>query len=305
MPFPARIPGTPSRRRGQLLLELLLVMGAILLALVLLRQPLVLGLRNLFGESAQAIGRAALAFHSLASPVVGPIQEGPQGPPLGGPAGVGGGGPIAPRPPGPLPAPGPGPGRPELVITLPNVIERALIDAAIALLRNSPITFTLFDFVQGMPVVRTMAGIVSELIARNIPIRVGNLGETIGALAAVFFDVNSDGTFNSAAPVQLVFDRNWLAQATKEMAATVLAHEGWHVFQLFNGIHNDFTNYPRVVDIEYEAFVAGDAAWKGLKGDQTDRALDRGSACVAAGEARCKEILVTDFGYSPGPRRSP
>lgn len=326
---------TPSsRQRGQLLLELLLVAGAIILALVLLRQPLVLGLRNLFGESAQAIGRAELALRSLTSPVGGPAQEGPQGPPLGGPVGGGGvgpgsaprpqppgslddtgrgggggggaggpGGPVAPRPPGPLPGPGPGPGRPDLVITLPTAVERALIDAAIALLRNSPITFALFDFTSGRVVTRAVSEIVNEVMSRGIPIRVGNLGETIGALAAVFFDTNADGTVNTGAPIQMVFDRPWLAGATTEQAAAVFAHEGWHVAQLFNGISNDFLNYPRVVDIEYEAFVVGAAVWDAVKGDQSERALDGGSACVAQGEARCKEILVTDFGYPPGPRR--
>jgi hypothetical protein len=131
---------------------------------------------------------------------------------------------------------------------------------------------------------------------------VADLVNTIEALAAVFFGVTPTGRFDAAAGVQLIWDAAWLNGATTEMVAAVLAHEGWHVTQLFTGIHDDFTHYPRVIDVEYEAFVAGTAAWDTLKGSQRELTLDAGSACVAQGEARCKEILATDFGYPIGPR---
>lgn len=171
------------------------------------------------------------------------------------------------------------------------------------MLLRSSVTFTLFDFATNQLVSRPVSEIVAGLVRNKVPILVGNLVETIQALAAVFFDTNPDGTFDASASVVLVFDRAWLASATKEMVAAVLAHEGWHTLQLFTGIHDDFTHYPRVVDIEYEAFVAGAAVWNGVKGNQSELSLDAGSACVAQGEARCKEILATDFGYPTGPRR--
>jgi hypothetical protein len=152
-------------------------------------------------------------------------------------------------------------------------------------------------------VIHSVAEVLSSITQNGVPILVANLRETIGALAAVFSRLEPDGTFDRAASVQLVFDRTFLAAASQEIVAAVLAHEGWHVVQLFTGIHDDFTNYPRVVDIEYEAFVAGAVVWDAVKGSQLDRTLDAGSACVAQGEARCKEILATDFRYPTGPRR--
>ena len=61
--------------------------------------------------------------------------------------------------------------------------------------------------------------------------------------------------------------------------------------------------FVRVEDTRIAAVGAGAAAWEALKGDQTESTLDAGSACVAQGEARCKEILSTDFNYGTGPRR--
>ena len=133
-----------------------------------------------------------------------------------------------------------------------------------------------------------------------MPILIKNL---VGALAQVSYFVNADGTFAVSEGATLSFDQTWLATATKEMVAAVMAHESWHVHQLYNGISDDFINYPRVVDIEYEAFVAGAAVWNVQKGSQVEATLDAGSACAASGEARCKETLASSFGYSTGPRR--
>ena len=191
----------------------------------------------------------------------------------------------------------------DIVATAPNATEQSLINAARALLFSTPITFTLFDFNTSSLVTRSVAQVVNNVALFGVPILVADLANTIGALAAVFFGHNPDNSFDRSRPVYLVFDQQVLASFTKEMVASVLAHESWHVNQLFNGIMNDFLNYPRVVDIEYEAFVAGAAAWNAVKGTQTEPSLDAGAGCVAAGEARCKEILAADFGYPTGPRQ--
>ena len=182
----------------------------------------------------------------------------------------------------------------------PTAMETALLNSAIALLTHTNITFSLFDFPFGGLVSRTTAEVMNRLVSSGVPIVVGTLD---GALAAVFSKVSSDGTVQSP-PDFMVFDQNVLARFTAEMIAAVLAHESWHVFQNLTGIMNDFTNYPRVIDIEYEAFVSGAAAWNALKGSQSEPTLDAGSGCVASGEARCKEILATDFGYPSGSRRT-
>lgn len=183
----------------------------------------------------------------------------------------------------------------------PDAAQQALIDAAKAVLRDVAATFALFDFIKGQFVTHTFAELVQLLDSSQIPILVDSLA---GALAEVRFSVNADGTLNPLMPVMLVFDSEWLAGKTAQMAATVLAHEGWHVAQLLQGIFDDFTHYPRVVDLEYEAFVAGAELWDAVKGTQSEPTLDAGAGCVAQGEARCKEILVTDFGYPTGTRQS-
>lgn len=219
----------------------------------------------------------------------------------GGAAGGSGGGSIpsgGPSPPVFLPPETPS--LPASAFKEPNAQERQLIDDAIALLRNSSISFDLFDFASGQMVTHPIAKVLDAMVANGVPILVGTLLPR--ALAAVFFFTNLDKTFDAAMPVNLVFDRTVLATSTKEMIAAILAHEGWHVQQLFTGIHDDFAHYPRVVDIEYEAFVAGAAVWNAIKGSQSDGTLDAGSDCVAQGEARCKEILATDFQYPTGPR---
>lgn len=182
----------------------------------------------------------------------------------------------------------------------PTATEQEKIDAARALLLASAITFSLFDFPQGQFVTHAVASVINEVAKNGVPILIDNL---LGALAQVAFSVNADGTFHIAGGAILSFDRTWLATATTEAVAAVLAHEAWHVHQLFSGIHDDFVSYPRVVDIEYEAFVAGAAVWNAQKGSQVEANLDAGSACVASGEARCKETLASSFGYSTEPRR--
>ena len=179
--------------------------------------------------------------------------------------------------------------------------ERDAIITAANLLLQSAITFQLFDFSVGAVLMHTAADIVRGLLA--YPIQIGMMDSTI-ALAAVRNFLNEDGTVKlpPEAPILLLFDRAWLAGATTEMIAAVLAHEGWHVTQIFTGIMDDFVHYPRVVDIEYEAFVASAAVWDTVKDGQSDPSLDGGSACVAMREARCKEMLATDIGYSTDPR---
>jgi len=190
-----------------------------------------------------------------------------------------------------------------VVASDPTATEQILLDAARNLLVTSPITFSLFDFSAGAMVSRAIAEIVNNVSVFGVPVLVADLLGTIGALAAVFSSIKSDGMFDASRPVYLVFDELVLATETKEVIAAIFAHEAWHVNQKFNGIHDDFVNFPRTVDIEYQSFVAGAAVWDTSKGAQTDDNLDAGSACVAQGEARCKEILASDFGYSTGPRR--
>ena len=199
---------------------------------------------------------------------------------------------------------GPGvivPVTPAINATTPNAIEQALIDAAKGLLLASPVTFDLFDFSLGRVNALSVAQIVNNIGRYGVPILVGNL-TSIKALAAVFSSENPDGTVDRSAPILLVFDRATLVSSTKEVVAAVMAHEGWHVNQKFNGVHDDRVHFPRVVDIEYEAFVAAAAVWNAIKDGQSNRTLDAGSVCVASGEARCKEILATDFRYPTGPR---
>lgn len=217
----------------------------------------------------------------------------------GGGSGVAGGTPSSiPSP--DLPAPPAGPSASDVGATEPGA-QQSLIDAAKGLLAQSTAVFTLFDFDQGQSVTHAIGEIVDAILGHQVPMLVGDLSQ-YGALAAVFFEVTSAGLFDPSKPVELVFDTGFLATATVEAVAAVMAHEGWHVRQVFSGIIDDFTNYPRVVDIEYEAFVAGAAVWDAHNGGQSEPTLDAGSACVAAGEARCKEILATDFGYPTGPR---
>lgn len=224
----------------------------------------------------------------------------------GGGGGSGGGGPSTdiPRADAPPTFPPPGDDATGLPPDLrsPTTAEQALIDAALAILSTAAITFALFDFDVGVMVAHTAAEIVSTLASNGISVEMGTLG---GALAAVFRQVNADGTtvLPPDGDIRLVFDIGWMAGRTAEMVASVLAHEGWHVAQAFNGTMDDFTNYPRVVDTEYEAFVAGAAVWDAVRGAQTEPTLDAGSDAVAQGEARAKEILATDFGYPTGSRR--
>ncbi len=189
---------------------------------------------------------------------------------------------------------------PNVQATTPTTPQQSSLDAAKALLLSSGVTFSLFDFVTGTTVTHTIAEAVNAITANNVPILVGNLLHTIGALAAVEFFPSADGTVDFTQPIRFIFDQTFLAGATVEAIAAVFAHEAWHVYQVFSRIMDDFTNYPRIVDIEYEAFVVGAAAWNALKGAQTNPTQDLGAACIAAGEARCKEILVADFGYPPG-----
>ena len=191
---------------------------------------------------------------------------------------------------------------PGIIATDPTVDQRAIITAAQGILLQSALTFQLFDFSQGAMVTRSIADMANNVPRSGVPFLTANLFGPLGALAAVFNTLNPDGTVNIGEPVYLVFDRSVLATRTTEAIASIMAHESWHVNQIYNGIMNDFVNYPRVVDIEYEAFVVGTVVWNDIKGPQTERSLDAGAGCVAAGEARCKEILVTDFGYPTGPR---
>ena len=183
----------------------------------------------------------------------------------------------------------------------PTLTEQEKIDAARALLLTSAVAFTLFDFTTGQFVSHAVASVMNEVAKNGVPILVASLS---GALAQVsHLDLVADGTFYVAGGAELQVNRSWLSGATTAQLASVLAHEAWHVHQLFSGIHDDFVNYPREVDIEYEAFVAGAAVWNAIKGSQTEPNLDAGSACVASGEARCKETLATSFGYKTTPRR--
>lgn len=183
----------------------------------------------------------------------------------------------------------------------PTLTEQEKVDAARALLLASDIMFSLFDFSQGQFVTHAIASVMNEVARNGVPILIANLS---GALAQVSYFVSTlDGTFAISEGAELHVDRTWLSGATTEELAAVLAHESWHVHQLYSGIMDDFVNHPREVDIEYEAFVAGAAVWNAKKGSQTEPNLDAGSACVASGEARCKETLHTDFGYKIGLRR--
>ena len=193
------------------------------------------------------------------------------------------------------------PSAPLHILFAPLAVLERLIERAKQLLLDSRATFTLFDFMKGQVTTHTMAEIIDSSTEHGISIVLADFRrDTLGLVVS---HTNPDGTFDAASPVTLVLNELWLEGATAERVAPVLAHEGWHVTQLFSGISDDFANYPRVVDIEYEAFVAGAAAWDDLKGSQSELTLDAGSGCVAAGEARCKEILATDFGYSVGPRQ--
>ena len=315
---------------GQVLTELLLLLAAIFSAVMLLVTPFARSITGLFAGSAERMERASATFGramvgapSLVEdegPVV--VAAGPgYGPPLGpsqpyvsggtetggiGGSGGGSGGSIGG---GRIEGGGGGGVGPTVIIPVSptrtvrgaSATEQALIDAARALLLASSVTFDLFDFSLGRVVTLSVAQIVNNIGRYGVPIFVGDLtGEE--ALAAVSYSEHSDGTLDRAAPIRLVFDRTALAAATKEVVAAILAHEGWHVNELFNGIHDDRRNFPRVVDIEYEAFVAAAGIWNAIKGGQSDVTLNAGSACVASGEARCKEILASDFGYPTGPR---
>ena len=346
-------PSAPPRAAtGQVILELLLILAAIIGGTALFAAgPFRDAISSLFGQSAQAVTYASARLQrgleeraqegltsgqeeeeeeEAGSIVIAglPSNPGSSGRPswgsgstglgtgggggggsIGGGGGGGGGssppsgsGGSGPANPGPILAPPSKP--PSFDVSSPTAGEQQRIDAARALLLGSSATFTLFDFAQGQLVTRAVSAVVNGIEQNGVPMLVGNLAGTIGALAAVFFSQNADGTFNPLAPVRLVFDRLWLSRSTTEMIAAVLGHEGWHVNQLFNGIHDNFVNYPRVIDIEYEAFVVGAAVWDAHKGSQVERTLDLGSACVASGEARCKEILATDFRYPTGPRKS-
>ncbi len=325
---------------GQALLEILLLLAAILSAVMLLVTPFAQSISSLFTADAERMEHASATFgramvgvspsadeREQEEPEAQAEDEGPivvaagpgHGPPLGpsqpyvsggtGTGGIGGsgggsGGSIGG---GRIDGGGRGGVSPTVFIPVsptvtgqgPNATQRALIDAARALLLASPVTFNLFDFSLGRVITLSVAQIVNNIGRYGVPILVGDLTDS---LAAVFFSENTDGTLDLAAPIRLVFDRTVLAASTKEVVAAILAHEGWHVNQLFNGIHNDRRNFPRVVDIEYEAFVAEAAVWNAIKDGQSNSALDAGSVCVASGEARCKELLATDFHYPTGPR---
>ncbi|MBI2174608.1 MAG: hypothetical protein HYU33_05375 [Candidatus Omnitrophica bacterium] len=209
---------------------------------------------------------------------------------------VGGTPPVAPPAPPVVPAP-------DFALDVPTDAEQAILDAALMLLSTSSITFQLYDFSTGQMVTRSTATIVDTIRQRLSNILVANLLGTIGALAAVNFSSQSDGTVDFSQPIRMIFDRLVLATSTVEAIASIMAHEGWHLYQIYSGIIDDFTNYPRVVDVEYEAFVAEAAVWNAVGQGQSEPNQDAGSACVAQGEARCKEILATDFGYPTGPRR--
>lgn len=186
-------------------------------------------------------------------------------------------------------------------ITTPTVAEKALLDTAKTLLLASSVTFSLFDFSTGGIVSHAVADVAAGLAAHGVPFLVGNLLRTSGALAEVLAYLDEKGQFLPELPVQMIFDREVLATYTAEAVAAIMAHESWHVEQLFSGIMDDYGNYPRTVDIEWEAFVAGAAVWDASKGNQSNRALDNASACVALGEGACKAVLA--FSYGPGNRR--
>jgi len=167
---------------------------------------------------------------------------------------------------------------------------------------NSTITFRLFDFTTGSRVTRNASDLIDLLVQRSIPISVAILpDENEGA--RVTFATFGDGTvvLPPLALLTMTFNESWLEGRAAKQVASVLAHEAWHVFQLFNGIWNDFDNYPLTVDIEYEAFVVGAVVWNNFRNFQADSFLDAGSVCVAAGEATCKEILA--LSYSGQPRK--
>lgn len=329
---PSDHPSPRYRRAGQGVLEVLLLLTAILVGLLIALRPFSESVEKSVETSGDVIQDASRRFRVASLADLDRFAQREQEAP-GGPAGVGsgmtGGGGLPPGstgglggggtgggtggggPSGGSPGSGVGGGFPPLTgggtgftppagQSLPPAAQQALLDAAKALAIQSGLTFQLFDFATGQVVTRPVAQVINNLAQRGIPLLVGALA---GALAAVEFAINADGTFHRAAPVSMVFDPTFLASATKEEVAAVLAHEAWHVEQLFNGIHDDFTNYPRVVDIEYEAFVVGATVWNAVRGTQSDPTLDAGSAAVAQGEARAKELLVTDFGYPTGPRR--
>ncbi len=342
LPSPAL--SAPRRRHfgrsGQGTLELLLLLGAVVVGFLgMLGKPLVRVITGLYEQGGSTVRAAGERIKATApadqlsgetdaedndprkkiarafpppqtvpgSPDIGGIGGGVGGSGTGGgggggggSVGGGGGGGGGGTSPPTVPPTGTGPGGITSTTRAPTAVEAALINGAMALLTDNNITFSLYDFAFGGTISHTTAEVINRLVSSGVPVVVGTLD---GALAAVFSRVNSDGTVQSP-PAFLEFDQRVLSSFTSQMVATVLAHESWHVFQNVTGIMNDFTNYPRVIDIEYEAFVSGAAAWNALKGSQSEPTLDAGSACVASGEARCKEILATDFGYPSGSRRA-
>lgn len=321
-----------GRRAGQGVLEYLLVLGVILVGLLLFSGRLRGAVDRMIHRDAQVITRASklLREQTGLEPIVEPgegEEEEPEEPtviaglpPGGGAAGPaagsgatgiewggGGGGSVVSPParPGGVSGPvapaifsPPAARSPDLVVESPSAGEQARIDAAKALLLASSVAFTLFDFAQGRLVTLAVSAVIQGLSEHGVQFIVGNLSDASHALAAVFSITHpQDGTFNADFPVFLGFDRAFLDRATTEVLAAVMAHEAWHVQQLYRGIADDVARYPRTVDIEYEAFVVESAVWNAHKGSQTDRNLDAGAVCVAAGEARCKEFLASDFGY--------
>ena len=328
-------------RAGQGVLELLLMLTAIIVGFVILLKPFSKGVKKSVGTSGEVIEEASTKFREAflgdlarlppqgqeetgSPPGLDGSATGATGSPpgtgnldgsgssggsgrgrTGGASGGGATGGSSPPPGQPGPILGSGPiVTPPPGETLPTPAQKALLDAARALALQSGLTFQLFDAATGQVVTHSIAQIINDLAQRGVSFLVdAGLISTAEALAGVVAAGNADGTFNRAVPVKMVFDQTFLANATKEKVAAVMAHEAWHVEQFFSGIHDDFTHYPRVVDIEYEAFVAGATVWNAVKGSQFDRTLDGGSAAVAQGEARAKEILVSGFGYPTGPRR--
>lgn len=213
----------------------------------------------------------------------------------GGPGGTaGGGGPIPSGPSSPVEfeiAPG-------VFAHLPTNAERDVIMTVVNMLLRLNLEIEMMNLGTGELVTHTIRDIVAQVFRRGVRILTGDVLSR-GAYAEVWYSFNEDFEVMSS-PIYMVIDELVLTAATNEVIASIFSHESWHVHQALNGISEDFTNYPRQVDIEYEAFFVEAAVWETIKDGQT--AFDDVTQCIASGEAMCKEILATDYGYSTGLR---
>ncbi|MFQ5856284.1 MAG: DUF6782 family putative metallopeptidase [Anaerolineae bacterium] len=83
-------------------------------------------------------------------------------------------------------------------------------------------------------------------------------------------------------PNEIVLD-NSLSDASSEILAAHLAHEGTHVQW----------DQPNSINQEYHAFRAQAEVWNALRGDQTDTQCDFVSRMIALGEQNAKDLYIS------------